>query len=139
MPNALGKLDLLAGLKSEAAALGLNPREDGKDKLSGEIESIKAKWLLGSRKAVYRMSCRLAEAEHTVLFREAVTEKSWGLPPPTFTVEKTTTTGWKRSGTRTDVSVGGGGAIDYARVRNAMEQAAIGAGWIFQLEGGCLP
>jgi hypothetical protein len=139
MPNALGKPGLLAELKSEAAALGLSAREDGKDKLSGEIESIRAKWFLGSRKAIYRMSCRLAEAEHMVLFREAVTEKSWGLPPPAFTVEKTTTTGWKRSGTRTDVSVGGGGSIDYARVRNAMEQAAIGAGWEFRLEGGRLP
>ena len=139
MPNALGKSDLLAGLKSKAAALGLSLHEDGKDGLSGEIESIRAKWILGSRKAVYRMSCRLAEAEHTMLFREAVIEKSWGLPPPTFTVEKTTTTGWKRSGARTDVSVGGGGTIDYARVRNALEQAATAAGWQFRLEGGRLP
>lgn len=78
MTNALGKSDLLADLKSKATALGLSLHEDGKVGLSGEIESIRAKWFLGSRKAIYRMSCRLAEAEHTMLFREAVIEKSWG-------------------------------------------------------------
>lgn len=85
------------------------------------------------------MSIRLAEAEHTVLFREAVAETSWGLPPPTLTVQTETASGWKRSGQRKDVSVGGGGAIDYVRARNAMEQAATDAAWQFRLEGGRLP
>lgn len=139
MAESFGKSALLSNLKSKAAALGLSLQDDGKDGLSGKIESIRAKWFLGGRTVVYRMSCRATEAEHVVLFREAVSEKSWGVPPPTFTVEKETISGWKRSGERADVSVGGGGAIDYASVRNALEQAAVEAGWQFRLEGGRLP
>jgi hypothetical protein len=75
---------LLAGLKAQAATLGLAVRDEGSDGLTGEMESIRAKWFLGGRKVSYRMSCRLAEAEHSVRFREAVVEKTWGMPPPTF-------------------------------------------------------
>jgi hypothetical protein len=46
--------------------------------------------------------------------------------------------GWKRSGERKDVSVGGG-ALDYARVRAAVEQAVNAAGWTFHFEGGRMP
>lgn len=140
MTEALGTAALLAELKSRAAALGLTLADDGRNGLRGEVESILAKWFLGSRKVVYRMTCRAAEPEHTVLFREAVIEKSWGMPPPTFTREKTTVAGWKRSGARTDVAVGGGGGtVDYGGVRNALQQAVTEAGWQFHLEGGRLP
>jgi hypothetical protein len=139
MPNVLDKPAMLAALKSKAAALGLSLRDDGQDGLSGEIEAIRTKWFLGGRKAVYRMSCRLAEAERAVLFREAVAEKSWGMPPPTLSAETSTIAGWRRSGTRTDRSVGGGGSMDFAEIRNALEQATTEAGWRFRLEGGRLP
>ena len=69
------KSDLLAELKSYAADLGLSVREAGNDELAGEAESIRAKWFLGGRKASYRMSCRLMEAEHAVRFREMVSEE----------------------------------------------------------------
>ena len=139
MAEPAGRTKLMAALKSEAAALGLNLQEEGDAHLKGVIETISAKWFLGGRKVVYRMSLRLAEAEHAVLFREAVVETSWGLPPPTLTVRTETVSGWKRSGQRKDVSVGGGGGLDYARVRNAIEQAAAVAGWQFRLEGGRMP
>jgi hypothetical protein len=60
-------------------------------------------------------------------------------PPPTFTVEKTTVKGWARSGERTDRSAGGGGKLDYARVREDLQQLAASAGWQFHLEGGRTP
>ena len=72
-------------------------------------------------------------------FREAVVERNWGIPPPTLTVETSSTSGWKRSGTRKDVSVGGGGPLDYAAVRDAAEKASAAAGWKFELEGGRVP
>ena len=56
-----------------------------------------------------------------------------------MTVETTTVSGWKRSGERKDVSVGGGGTLDYGKVRNAVEAASVAAGWKFQLEGGRMP
>ena len=135
----LSQSELLAALKKEAAALGLAVRDEGSDGLAGEVESIRAKWFLGSRKVSYRMSCRLTEADRSVHFREAVVEKAWGLPPPTFTVEKTMVKGWKLSGKRTDRALGGGGTIDYGRVREALEQMVTGAGWRFHLEGGRMP
>ena len=81
------------------------------------------------------MSCQLTEPDHTVHFREAVVERSWGIPPPTLSVEKATVSGWKRSGERHDVSVGGG-TLDYAMVRKAVEAASAAAGWKIHFEGG---
>jgi hypothetical protein len=139
MPQTLGRQALMSKLKSKSAALGLTLLDDGKDGLGGDVEKIRAKWFLGGRKVIYRVSCRAQEAEHVIVFREAVFETSWGLAPPTFTVEKEILSGWKRSGQRTDISVGGGGAIDYAVIRNAMEEATVEAGWQFRHEGGRLP
>ncbi|MDI1342851.1 MAG: hypothetical protein PSV22_01955 [Pseudolabrys sp.] len=130
--------DLKAELKSVLANAGLTVTEsDGA--LEGARETITAKWWLGGRKVTYKTAIRLAEAERTVHFREVVVERSWGIPPPTLTVETTTTSGWKRSGTRTDVSAPGGGQVDYARVREAIQKAVTAAGWTFHLEGGRLP
>lgn len=138
MANILSTNDLNAELKKQAVALGLKV-SDAKQGLAGEAESIGAKWWLGGRKVNYNMSCRLAEPDHTVHFREAVSERSWGIPPPTLTVEKTTVSGWKRSGERVDASIGGGGSLDYARVRDAVEKAVTASGWVFHLEGGRMP
>ena len=139
MPNTQSKQDLLNELKKQIAALGLTVREGADQGLAAEVESIRAKWWLGGRKVTYRMSCRPTETDHTLHFREAQIERSWGIPPPTLTVETTTTSGWKRSGARTDGSPGGGGTLDYATARDAVERAVTAAGWKFHLEGGHMP
>ena len=103
------------------------------------MEKIGAKWWLGGRnKVAYRVSCRPTEQDHTVHFHEAVLERSWGIPPPTLTVETTSVSGWKRSVTLKNVSVGGG-TLDYAKVRNAVEKTIAAAGWKFHLEGSRMP
>ena len=139
MTDILSERALVAELQKQTSALGLNVQADAGQGLRGEAEKIGAKWWLGGRKVAYRMSCRPTEQDHTVHFREAVVERSWGIPPPTLTVETTSVSGWKRSGTRKDVSVGGGGTLDYAKVRDAVEKASVAAGWIFHLEGGRMP
>jgi hypothetical protein len=139
MAAVLAKSQLLASLRAQAMTFGLIPFEQGGDTLIGEMDSIRSKWFLGGRKVSYRMSCRLDESACIVFFRESVSEQSWGLPPPTLTVEITTIKGWRRSGQREDRSVGGGGTIDYARVRDVLGKIANGAGWQFQLEGGRIP
>jgi len=140
MADTLSAQDLLAELRKQAASLGLSVRDGANHELLGEVESIGAKWWLGGRKVTYRMSCRLAEAERTLHFREAVIERSWGIPPPTLTMETTTVSGWKRSGTHVEKSLGGGGGkLDYARVREALEKTTVAAGWTFHLEGGRMP
>ena len=139
MTDILSERALVAELQKQTSALGLNVQADAGHELRGEAEKIGAKWWLGGRKVAYRMSCRPTEQDHTVHFREAVLERSWGIPPPTLTVETTSVSGWQRSGTRKDVSVGGGGTLDYAKVRDAVEKASIAAGWKFHLEGGRMP
>ncbi len=140
MSAALSEHNLIAELLKQIAGLGFSIRVDGQHELSGEAEKIRAKWWLGGRKVAYQMSCRLNESDHIVHFREAVVERSWGIPPPTLSVEMTTVSGWKRSGERHDVSVGGGGgSLDYAKVRGTMETAIAAAGWKFHFEGARLP
>lgn len=139
MTDILSERALVAELQKQTSALGLNVHADAGQGLRGEAEKIGAKWWLGGRKVAYRMSCRPTEADHTVHFREAVVERSWGIPPPTLTVETTSTSGWQRSGTRKDVSVGGGGTLDYTKVRDAVEKTIADAGWKFHLEGGRMP
>lgn len=139
MSATLSHADLLAALKSHASALGLVTRDEGQDGFTGEAESIRAKWFLGGRKVSYRVSCRLADVERHARFREAFSEKTWGLPPPTFSVEKTMVKGWERSGQRNDRSLGGGGSIDYARAREEFKQVVTAAGWQFHFEGGRMP
>jgi hypothetical protein len=140
MTDARSKSEVLAALNAAAIALGLSVEAGGDGaQLSGEATVIHAKWLLGGRSATYRMSCRLDEADRAVRFREAVVEKSWGVPPPTLTMTQTTVTGWTRSGTRRDVSLGGGGSLDYERTREALKQTAEDAGRRFELEGGWAP
>lgn len=140
MSVTLSTTELLAALKKLSVEHGLTVRDGAGGELAGEAEKIGAKWWFGGRKVTYRMSLRPVEADRTVHFRDVVVERSWGIPPPTLTVETTTTSGWKRSGTRKDVSLGGqGGAVDYAGFRDAAEQAVKAAGWNFHLEGGRLP
>ena len=138
MDPTINSTDHKARLKAALAASGIAVA-DKNGALTGEAERIVAKWWLGSRKVSYRMSCRVDEAGRAVHFREAVVERSSGMPPPTLSVDVTTTSGWTRSGSRTDMSPKGGGTIDYGQVRNTVEQAVKDAGWTFDFEGGRMP
>src|ERR1022692_1391331 len=89
MTDILSERALVAELQKQTSALGLNVHADAEQGLRGEAEKIGAKWWLGGRKVAYRMSCRPTESDHTVHFRESVSERSWGIPPPTLTVETT--------------------------------------------------
>jgi hypothetical protein len=139
MTDARAKSEVLDALTAQAIALGLSVEAGDDGALSGATTVIHAKWLLGGRSATYRMSCRLDEADHAVRFREIVSEKSWGLPPPTLTMTQTTVAGWARSGVRRDLSLGGGGSIDYEQAREALKRTTEDAGWRFEFEGGRAP
>jgi hypothetical protein len=139
MANVPGKSELLASLKAKAAAMGLRLLDENADGFRAEQENILVKWFLGQRKVLYRMAVRLSEGDRVANFREAVTERSWGLLPPSITVEKSSLKGWERSGTHEERSAAGGGKVDFARVRETLKQAIAEAGWTFHLEGGRLP
>ncbi len=95
------------------------------------LTAIKSKWFLGGRKATDSVTCRLLPEAHEVHLREVATETSWGMPPPTFTVETTVQSGTRVTSTRTDKAVGGGGRLEFGRFREAVEQATREAGWSF--------
>jgi hypothetical protein len=140
MSEIASKAVILANLKAEAKRLGLNLHDENSEGFKGDVESILIKWLLGQKKMVYQMSLRLAEADCVAHFRDVVKERSWGLLPPTLTVEKTSVKMWERSGTHTEKSLGGGGGtVDFDKVREALKQAVAAGGWQFHLEGGRLP
>lgn len=61
-------------------------------------------------------------------------ESSWGLPPPTFTVETTSQFGSRVNTTRTDKGVGGGGRLEFGKFRQDFERAVQDAGWKFVYE-----
>ena len=140
MAGIASKAEILTSLKAEARRLGLTLYDESGEGFKGDVESILIKWMLGQRKMVYKMSCVLSEADHAAHFRELVKESSWGLLPPTLTVESTSTKGWERSGTHTEKPLGGkGGTVDFAKVREGLKQAVATGGWQFNLEGGRLP
>ena len=141
MADTLSMAALSDGLRSQAGALGLAVRDVDAEGFKGEVESILVKWPLGQRKAVYKMSIRLEEPDRVARFREAVKESSWGVLPPTFAIETTTTKGWERSGARTERAPGGagGGKVDYGQVREALKATVEAAGWRFELDGGRMP
>lgn len=134
------KTNLIPALKAKMQALGLKITEESPDGFKAERENILIKWLLGQRKVLYRMSVRLAEQDHKANFREMVKERSWGLLPPTLTFEKTSQRGLEVSGTHEEHALtGGGGKVDFGKVREAFKKAVADAGWTFQYEAGRVP
>lgn len=134
----LNGTDLLTRLATRAQELGMACTGD-QTTIKGSKETIRARWFLGGKKTVYKMSCRLSDTEHTARFREMVVDSAWGIASPSLTVETTTLQGTRLSGQRTDKSIGGGGSLDYAEVRNAIEQTVRDAGWRFEFEVGRAP
>ena len=139
MSAELTTSDLLAGLKSRAAALGLRVHDKSNGQLSGEVDSIRAKWLLGAVNVRYSFSCRLDEAARTVRFREAVQERSWGFPPPTFQKEIYAQRGADVSITRVQKSLGGGGTLEFGQLRDEFRSFCEQNGWRFDVEVGRAP
>ena len=136
----IAKKDLVAALKAKVQSLGLHVTEETADGFKAEHENILVKWLLGQKKVLYRMSVRIAEPDHKADFREMVKERSWGLLPPTLTFEKTSQRGLEVSGTHEErAMVGGGGKVDFGRVREAFKKAVADAGWNFHYEAGRAP
>lgn len=130
--------ELLVRIVDLAHGRNVDASSDGAS-AAGHHDAIIAKWFLGGRKLTYKFSARLDEGARQLRFRESATESSWGIPPPTLTVEKSSQHGAHVSTSRTDTGIGGGGTLDYGRLRDAVEQAVRAAGWQFTLETGKMP
>jgi hypothetical protein len=131
---ALSQAELLTRLSSIARAHGGAASAPDGHTVKGTLVAIKAKWFLGGRRIVSSFTCSLDPATHRAHFRESTVETSWGMPPPTFTVETTSQRGDRVKQTRVDRGVGGGGRLEFGAFRDSVEQAVQDAGWEFVYE-----
>jgi hypothetical protein len=132
--SLLSEAALLSRLSSIASANGGTASTVNDGTITGTLTAIKAKWLLGGRKVMITFRCTLNAASHEAHFRESAIESSWGLPPPTFTVETTFQTGARVTTARTDKAAGRGGRLEFGRFREDVEKLVNESGWKFVFE-----
>ena len=132
--SMLSQADLLSKLSAVATANAGTTLKATDGTITGTLTAIKAKWILGGRKVTSNFRCTLDPATHEAHFRESAMESSWGLPPPTFTVETTSQFGSRVNTNRTDTGVGGGGTLQFGKFREDFERAVQDAGWKFVYE-----
>lgn len=130
---------LLTRLQDLARAEGLEVTSASAGHLNASRETSLGRWFLGGRKAVYRVACDLNDDAREVRLRESTTESSWGIPPPSLTVETTSQRGARVTETTSVKTPVGGGAFDIGRFRGVVEAAAAEAGWRVRLEPGRRP
>jgi hypothetical protein len=134
MHSPVPEADLLDRISEVVEAAGGTITSREAHALNGTLTAIKAKWFLGGRKVTDRVTCRLVPDAHEVHLKETARETSWGLPPPTFTLETTTRSGSRVTSTRTDKAIGGGGRLEFGKFRDAVDQTTREAGWNFVYE-----
>jgi len=87
----------------------------------------------------YRWRAAWRKPNHNAAFPRAVSRKAGAFRRRRLTVEKTTVSGWKRSGERSDFSLAAAASSITHACAEAVERAAVAAGWTFHLEGGRMP
>ncbi len=138
MPAPLPKEALIDVLKRAARAHGMHCHRVDHEGLRAELETTSARWFFGGRTVTYHVGCRLDEATHTVRFREAITDETWGIPAPFVWVER----GPARpadAAQRPEAAPEPPGPIEYLRIRRDIEEAVRRAGWQFIFERGQKP
>jgi hypothetical protein len=131
MHEPIAESELMTKISEVVEAAGGTITSRDAHALNGTLTAITAKWFLGGRKVTDRVTCRLVPDAHEVHLREVATETSWGVPPPTFTLETTTQSGSRVTSTRADKAIGGGGRLEFGKFRDAVDQATQEAGWSF--------
>lgn len=131
--------ELAAEIARRMSALGLTVARAPDGELAGSRTCLEARWMLGRRSVAYRMSCALSATERRLTFREAIVERSCGLPPPTLWRERTWLDGWRRSGRLSVSTPTAAASLDYAAARRSVEAATEAAGWTFVTAGALAP
>ena len=134
VPSTLSQAELLSTLLAVATADTGTSLSATDGTITGTLTAIKANWILGGRKVTSTFRCTLDPTTHEAHFRESAMESSWGLPPPTFTIETTSQVGSRVNTTRKDAGVGGGGRLEFGKFRDDFERAVQNAGWKFIYE-----
>lgn len=134
MHAPIPEADLLERIAAVVTAAGGTVTARGEHGVNGTLTAIMSRWFLGGRKVTDSVTCRLVPDALEVHLRETAVETSWGLPPPSFTVETTVQAGGRVTSTRTDTAVGGGGRLEFGRFRDAVDQTTRDAGWRFVVD-----
>ena len=132
--DATTQSDLLSQLSSIASSCGGTSSMPDDHTVTGTLTAITSKWFLGGRKVTSNFTCTLDPSTHEAHFRESAVESTWGMPPPTFTVQTTSQYGARVKETRVDKGIGGGGSLEFGTFRESVEQAVKDAGWDFLYE-----
>jgi len=132
--TTFSQAELLKRLSQIASSHGGTSSMPDDHTVTGTLTAIQAKWLLGERKVTSSFTCALDPANHEAHFRESAVETSWGMTPPTFTVQTTSQVGARVKATRVDKGVGGGGVLEFGAFRESVERTVNDAGWTFLYE-----
>ncbi len=120
-------------LMQKLSSAGWTVRSDG-SQISAEREEILSKWMLGKRSVKLQLGLAFDEPNKTLTFLEVMVEKSSGLPPPNLSMTTTSQNSKKVTERRTDISVGGGGTLDYGNARQWIERECGNEGWTFKIK-----
>ena len=123
--SELSRAELLARLSSLATSHGGTASTPDDRSVEATLTAILSKWFLGGRRVTSHFRCSLDAATHEAHLRESAVGTSWGLPPPSFTVETNS-----QSGNRVDTSVDGG-ALEFGKFRKTAKEVVQDAGWRF--------
>lgn len=131
MRDPMPEGDLVARIAEVVAKTDGSQVSRSEHGVTGTLTAIKAKWFLGGRKVTSHVACTLEPSLHEVHLKERATESTWGLPPPSFTIETSSQVGSRATISRTDGGVGGGGRLEFGRFRETIEGVVREAGWKF--------
>lgn len=134
MTNLVAPDELRSRIVACATARGGSSRTPDDRTVEGTLTAITSQWFLGGRMVKNNFRCHLDAEAGTVRFRETAAESSWGLPPPTLTIQTTSQHGSRVNASRTDKTVGGEGTLEFGRFREDVEKAANDSGWTFVYE-----
>jgi hypothetical protein len=129
--SELSRAELLARLSSLATSYGGTASTPDDRSVEATLTAILPKWFLGGRRVTSHFRCSLDAATHEAHFRESAVETSWGLPPPSFTVETNSQSGNRVTTNRVDTSVDGGGQLEFGKFRKTAKEVVQDAGWRF--------
>lgn len=132
--NLVAPDELRSQIAACAIARGGSSRTPYEHTVEGTLTVITSQWFLGGRMVKNNFRCHLDADTRTVRFRETAAEASWGMPPPTLTIQTTSQHGARVNASRTGRAPGGGGRLEFGRFREDVEKVANDSGWTFVYE-----
>ncbi|MDD3353077.1 hypothetical protein [Zoogloea sp.] len=104
--------------------------------LTAKKTTINSTWLFGSRRVAHRVCVRIDAQSHAVRVQELAKETVVGIPPPSFSVTRSTQTGLVFSEARRERGFGGGGDANYGELHAWLTEECTRIGWVCETTMG---